>query len=225
MNIDKLDKILLSNEDVDSLFKWRDNHLDYVHNFKPVLKEGCIILTMKDNKEEYHREIFRDNGDNYYHYMIFVKGLKVHEMLWDKTTKIGTVLFTKMQFPNGGEHDYNNTVLSLHASLMAYMEYYSDKKEYVEVEHVTSTKTKKSKGGKGKKSPIKIRKKVYKVKITEESIKMDKRRYERKTEGWNVKGFWKNQPYGKGRKLRKRIWVESYPKGDKKNITPKEYKL
>lgn len=219
MNIDRMDKILLSNDDVDLLFEWRDNHLDYVRNFKPVLKEGCIVLTMKDNKEEYHREIFKDESDDYYHYTIFVKDLKVHEMLWDKKTKIGTVLFTKMQFPNGGEHDYNNTVLSLHASLMAYMEYYSDKKEYVEVRQITTTKSKKAKGGNGKKSPIKIRKKIYMVRLTEESIKMDKRRYERKTEGWNVAGHWRTLKSGK------RTWIPSYSKGDKRNIVPKEYKL
>jgi hypothetical protein len=213
MNIDKLDRILLSKGDVDLLFEWRDNHKDYVRQFKPVLKEGIIVV------EDYHNQVFQDEG-SFYRYTIFVDNQKVYELYWNKETKIGTVILSKMKFDQDDEVEYNNSVISLHASIMAYMEYYSDNKEYVEVKEVITTKNKKksTKSGSKKKAPIKIRKKIYKVSVNQTATQFDKRRYERKIESWTVSGHWRN--YKNGNK----VWIESYPKG-KGDKTPKEFKL
>lgn len=215
MDIDKLDRIILSKGDVDLLFQWRDNHKDYVRQFKPVLREGIIII------EDFHKQIFKED-DLYYRYTIFINEQKVYEFKWNKHTKTGTVLFSKMKFNKDEEIEYNHSIISLHATLMAYMEYYSDNKEYVEVNEVTTNKTKpKKKSNKSrtkKRVPIKIKKKIYKVKVNQSATKFDKRRYERKTQSWTVSGHWRH--YKNGTK----VWIESYQKGtgDK---TPKDYKI
>lgn len=211
MKIDKLDKILMSKEDLDNLFKWRDNHKEYVRNFKSTLKEGVIKIG------DFHEQSFHDMGDHYL-YVVYNKGKKIHEVEWDKATKIGRTKFTLLEGVD--EFEYNQDIISLHASLMAYMEYYSDKKEYVEIETVQETVVKERKYKKKyKRTPVKIERKVYKVNINKEATVRDKRRYERVMSKWTVRGHWRHLKTGK------KVWVRPHVKGSGKEINPKDYKL
>lgn len=211
MNLDKLDKIILSQQDVDSLFEWRDNHKDYVRNYKPVLTDG--VIEVKGN----HKQLFQSRG-KFVTIVVFNNNDEiVHTFIWDNVTKLGRTIESRIK---QDEKSFNESILSLFTSLMAYMEYYGDKKEYVDVEEVRAVVQKKAKGNsKKKKSPIRIKKKIYKIKVTKESIKLDKNRYERKAEKWTVRGHWRQLKNGK------KIWIASHVKGEGKEVTPKEYKL
>lgn len=218
MNIDKLDKILLSQADVDLLFEWRDNHKDYVRNFKSVLKSGVIII------DDHHKQVFKETDTHFLYTMLDERKGKTYELQWDIGTKIGTTLFSV--YPDSfNKNDYNQSIISLHASLMAYMEYYSDKKEYVdkketvEFEKKKNSKNKKGRVKKSKKSPVRIRKKIYKINVNKEAATRDKNRYERKIEQWTVRGHWRNYSDGN------RVWIKPYVKGDGENIQSKSYKL
>jgi hypothetical protein len=214
--ISKLDKILMSENDINLLFEWRDNHKEYVRNFKPVLKEGCIVIEKDGNKTI---EVFKSNG-KFHTYHMFVNGRPVHQIVWDVETKKGITTFTDYNFSKEKEYQYNSSVLSLHASLMAYMEYYSDNAEYVERKEVSVTHHKKpKKNSKGKKSPTRIKRVIYDIKVTKESVKRDKNLYERHAEKWNVRGHWRHLKSGK------KVWINPHVKGEGKEITPKEYKL
>lgn len=48
---------------------------------------------------------------------------------------------------------------------------------------------------------------------------MDKRRYERHMEKWNVKGHYRTYKSGK------KVWIEPQVRGAGKEVTPKEYKM
>lgn len=220
MNVEKMisrfDKIIMSKNDIALLFEWRDNHKDYVRNFKPVLKEGCII--MGDGKDK-TIEVFKNNG-KFYTYHLFQDNRHVHQVIWDTEIKKGITTFSTFGFDKDTEFQYNSSVISVHASLMAYMEYYGDKKEYVERKEISVTHHKKpKKNAKGKKSPTRIKKVIYNININKESTKFNKQRYERHAEKWTVRGHWRSLKSGK------KVWIPSYVKGEGKEITPKEYKL
>lgn len=218
--LDKLDRIILTAKDVISLLKWRDSHKDYVRGFKPVLTEGLIIIG--ENEEEMQIS-FQEEGSSYLYNMYKPVGHSCHVVKWNKETKVGDTVYTELGYDKKKLKNYNQITISLHATLMAYMEYFSDKKEYVEVEEISQTKKKqrhKKKGGsKQRTSVVKIRKKIIKVNIPKEAIAMDKQRYERKTESWTVSGHWRYL-----KKSDKKIWIPSYVKGEGER-TPKRYKL
>lgn len=218
--IDSLDKIRLSHDDIDLLFEWRDNHKDYVREFKPVLNKGVIEIS------DTIKEIFHDDGKVVVYEMYSrIKGefVKTYTLAWDKETKIGKRIYSLLK-DDVNEHEYNESIISTHASLMAYMEYYGDKKEYVDVKRSTvqvSSKYKKSKSVKNKKSKksVKIKRKVYNIKVDKNATIVDKRMYKRHMDKWTQKGHWRTYKSGK------RVWIKPMVKGKGKDVTPKEYKM
>lgn len=221
MEIDKLDKIILSKEEMDNLFLWRDNHKDYVRSFKPVLEKGCIEVYI-DGKV-YHKQVFEKN-DKGYLYSMYYDDKVIYMLQWfeNKTAK---VFMNLLSFNEQDMFEYNQSCISLHASIMAYMEYYSDKREYVEVEDTTIRKKKKkakkqgAQSNKKSKRYVKIKKKVYKVSIPNEAVKLDRKRYERKIEKWNVRGHYRQLKNGQ------RVWIKPHVRGEGKEVNPKNYKL
>lgn len=216
--MDRFDRIVLSKEDLDSLFKWRDNHKDYVRNFKPTLTEG--IIEVGDS----HTQFFRKLKDEHYQYSVIKNDTRVFEIIWDKKTKNVVTIVDKLELNKDMKYEFIKSVISLHASTMAYIEYYGDKREYVNVKTKqinnklnNSAPTRKNKK---KRKSVKLKtKKIYSISIDNEAIKRDKRRYERKTAGWSVRGFWRTYKSGK------RVWINPYLKGDKRNIEPKDYEI
>jgi hypothetical protein len=211
MNISNMDKIIMSSEDVDRLFLWRDNHKDYVRSFKSPITEGCIIF------ENFHNQVFIEE-DGIINYTVYHGEKKVHQLTWNRLTGVGSSTFSMLKGIN--EHEYNKSVVSLHASLMAYMEYYSDKKEYVEVSKVSIERKKKlTKKGKKSNHITKIRKTIYKIKIDDKSVIRDKARYERHIERWSVRGHWRETKNGN------KVWVKPHVRGQGSEIKSKTYKI
>lgn len=139
-SIEKMDRIILSPGDIDNLFLWRDNHKDYVRNFKPVLKEGVIEVG------EFHRQVFEDKG----HVVVYTvynhvnnEYKKLYQLAWNKFLKTAEIQFNNF-VKDFDTVEYNRSIISLHASMMAYMEYYGDKKEYVQASRVTMNKPSKN---------------------------------------------------------------------------------
>ncbi len=212
-DLNKYDRIVVSQEDVERLFEWRDKNKDLVRNFSPVLEEGVILNTATPLV----RYVFNKKGGKYL-YSIVNKAddVVLHALIWDFETGEGTTSHTIL-----GKYEstrYNETLISLHASLMAYMEHYQDNKEYVRKQTnsvvVGHKKQKKSK----KRAPIKIRRSVYSLTITEDSLNGVTRSYERQIEKWTVRGHWRKTKNGQ-------VWIKPHVKGTGKEVTPKEYKM
>jgi hypothetical protein len=217
MNTERLDKIIMSEEDFNRLFEWRDNHKGFVRNFKPVMDEGLIIVGEGKTKFE---QVFKRDGDVYTY--TFTQGKAKRVVEFNSIDKTGDILESTIELPTPeAEHEFNSSMISLHASLMAYMEYYSDQKEYVVVESTSIVKKKKKKKGKSsnKRSAIRIGKKIYKVSINNKATQRDTRLYERKTEKWRVRGHYRTLKSGE------KIWIEPYIKGEGKEISAKEYRF
>lgn len=220
-----MDKIIISQEDVDSLFKWRDNHKEYVRNFKPTMKDG-VIEVYNSKLGNYHTQIFREIDGDTFQYSILHDNNRVFEFIWNRVTGTVIHIYNKL-FTNDKEtEEYTKTTISLHASIMAYIEYFSDKKEYVNVKtiqrnaKILNDNYKKNKKNLKKKHQVKITtKKVYSLNIDKNTVKRDKRRYEIKMNGWTVRGHWRRLKSGK------KVWIKPYVKGDEKNVEPKEYRL
>lgn len=224
MNLDKLDKISLTDKEVDLLFVWRNNHKEYVRNYKPALLKGLIELRLHEDNTVYHRQVF-ETVENETVFTLYNNDEVIYKLKW-LGNNTAEILESKYQFESDEKSfKYNSSIISIYASLMAYIEYYSDKKEYVEVKEVSTLSNKrqnnnnKKKNSNKKKPPIRIKRKVYKVNVSKEATVLDKKRYERKAESWTVKGHWRNMKSGK------KVWVKPYVKGEGKNITPKEYRL
>ncbi|AMO25978.1 hypothetical protein Blue_155 [Bacillus phage Deep Blue] len=210
---EKWDRISVTQEEVEQLFKWRDKNKDLVRNFSPVLERG-VIINQATSAIKY---VFQKEGDNYLYDVVQNKtGEVVHTTIWNTVSGEGKILRTVLDHKD--LQGYNEVLISLHASLMAYMEHYQDNEEYVRKQTNTVVighkKQKKSK----KKVPVKIRRKVYTLKVTEESLNEVTRSYERQTDKWTVRGHWRTTKNGQ-------VWIKPHIKGDGKEVTPKEYKM
>ncbi|QFP93324.1 UNVERIFIED_ORG: hypothetical protein Xoosp15_59 [Xanthomonas phage Xoo-sp15] len=212
-DIEKYDRITVTQEDVERLFAWRDKNKELVRSFNPVLERG-VIINQATPEIKY---VFQKEEENYLYDVVRNKnGEVVHTTIWNTVTGEGKILRTVLDHKD--LKGYNEVLISLHASLMAYMEHYQDNEEYIHKQTNTVVvghkKQKKSK----KKTPIKIRRKVYSLTITEESLNEATRSYERQTEKWTVRGHWRKTKNGQ-------VWIKPHVKGDGKEVTPKEYKM
>lgn len=212
-----LDTIEVDQKDVEMLFRWRDNHIDYVKNYKPVLNEGII---RHDNAQLIY---FYDDGIHVAYHIYSLSNDLLYAFIMHKNTGRGKVLFNRMGNGEEGFADkLANDLLGLHASLMAYMEYYGDNKEYVvakkekDVKHTGSRK--KAKSSK-KRKIVKIKRTIYKISIDEKAVKVDRKKYERQIEKWNVRGHWRETKTGK------KVWVKPHVKGNGEDTTGKNYRL
>lgn len=211
--IEKYDRLVVTQEDIELLFEWRDKNKDLVQNFNPVLDNGVII----NKSTPLVKYVFQKEGTKYLYTMITEKdGNAIHSMEWNLLTKIGRTMNTILNKEEVQE--FNQVLISLHASLMAYMEHYRDNDEHVQSRsHEVTTGYKKQKKSK-KKTPIKIRRKTYSFTITEESLNEVTRSYERQIEKWTVRGHWRKTKNGQ-------VWIKPHVKGTGKEVTPKEYKM
>ena len=102
-------------------------------------------------------------------------------------------------------------------SFIQYMIIESKKRniEYIEAKESTPrTSTSKSKNSRQKEYSLLDAIKIYRKK--ENSLK---RKYERHTLGWDVRGFWRHNPNGT------QTWIAPYPKGDNRNHKSKDFIL
>jgi hypothetical protein len=216
-NLDNLDRIKITHDDMKRLFEWKENNKDLVRNFRRVLESGLIQI------DDIHHEVFFDDGEQVL-YNIFIKKDnrldKVHTLLWNKKTKMGYTYFSRLDLNETELNNYNNDIITLHTSLMAYMEHFSNDKQYInstkEYYRAIANDSSSQKASK-KRNKVKLSRKVYSVNVA--NSERIKRKYTRRTEGWTVRGFWRTYKSGK------RVWIEPYQKGNKAKVTKKDYKV
>lgn len=216
MSIRDCDRIEIDKDDLLRLLAWRDEHKELVRNFKPALTEGVIA--------------FGDNIDIFFKYVEGIVAFSVvfggdDFLMFTLNTMSMTVANTRIKggmvtSKYGKEEikELTGDCITTYCSMMAYMTANSDDAELVVVEkQVTKKPPKKRKKGGGKKSNIvKITRDIIRIYVRESSS--EKRKYERHTESWGVRGFWRTS------KLGKRTWVNAYEKG-KGAKTPKTYRM
>jgi hypothetical protein len=100
-----------------------------------------------------------------------------------------------------------HSVITVFASLMAYMEHYKEHRDLVRKKTIQSNKVKKNKNGK-KKNIRKANKVIYNITVKEES-NSEKREYKiDDSKSWIVRGHWRSLKNGK------QIWIKPYKKGN-----------
>lgn len=213
--MDKVDKIVLKDKtELDTLLKWRDLNKELVREFRPSLFEGLIVY-------QNYKQYFKQDGKLVF-YRVWFGDVEVANAvieIVDSGYKVHNKNFMLVE----DEKDVNNAMMdmtTIHASLMAYMAHYEN---HVTQRKETSIKTKKGKQKGGKRSKdrvIKLGRKVFDVSVPP-SMSTDKRPYERQAKSWGVTGHWR-----KYKKSGKRIWIETYTKGDKEaEKEPKTYRM
>jgi len=223
MNYNNVDTIRLTEEDYYRLFKWKENNRPAVRKFHPVLEEGLITI------EGRIKQYFKQTDDNIFHEVyigeLFFFELSMKRMEDGKLNllhhRMNPEVSKKLNYP---EDNAYSDAITLHATLMAYMEHFMENKIYVQKQVIPEQNqpSKKKKKGKNqkKKAVIKIRQRIYKVRVGQntESIKQEKT-FNRQTEKWGVRGHWRQLKSGK------KIWIKSYTKGLGENKEAKIYEL
>jgi hypothetical protein len=223
MNIDRLDKIILSESDLNKVLDWdKENHHKFTSLEFP-LNEGILIA-------EYT--------------LPFARGIKIKEGLYFKHSNDEIYLatydmsdMTKLLSLTIGEgFNPNDMNVNVHYDkaprhiaqkdmgmkvmvLMALFQYMNHHREVVEVKEDTRELIKKAKHGKpsSKNRTTKITKLIYTINHSK-LVSNDKRKYDRHTESWTQRGFWRHYKSGKA------TWIEPQVKGSGK-VQPKTYKM
>lgn len=219
MNLERLDRIVIKNqEEVERLLRWRDENKDLVRHCKPVLREG--LIQYRDNDIVIHFK--QQENEVFVRYESFFNNIAIAKILILRNSD-GTYAVASEWFhhtiPSDKYMEYIQDMVTVHMTLMAYMEHHV---EYVDSRRESKTVTKKAKHGdkKNKNRSVKIGRKVYIVDVPED-VTSEKRKYERHTETWKQRGFWRH--YKKSGKV---TWINEQVKGDKtKNPAPKDYRI
>jgi hypothetical protein len=203
------DKIEFDNQDdVENLLAWRDKNKDLVRKFNFVLERGYLEF-----KHNWVKIIFEKNGDYVYLDMLIKDKEKdglVHFQTFKWFYKNGTIEIIHPSEKEYKEEVYNTntqTMITVFASLMAYMEHYKEDKEVIKKNTQISVKSKKNKNGKKKANVRKIKRYAYNVNF--QSPSKEKREYHLdEDKSWTVRGHWRNLKNGN------QIWINPYPKGN-----------
>jgi hypothetical protein len=206
-NFDKIE--FIHPNDVINLLNWRDNNKDLVrkHNFP--LEQGVIDSTFNGIKiifkkldDEVYLDCLMKNDEKFSHFLTFY---------WIYEDMQIRIIHPEKALMNENKDFYNEqcqSMITVFASLMAYMEHYKEHRELVKKKTIQSNKVKKKKNGK-KKNIRKANKVIYSISVNEQS-NTEKREYTLdETKSWNVRGHWRTMKDGK------QIWIKPYKKGNK----------
>ncbi|PGK51802.1 hypothetical protein CN918_28840 [Priestia megaterium] len=225
MNFSNIDSIKLSSDDYHLLFKWKDNNKETVRNFNPVLNEGVILV--EDSIKQYFKQeginIYYEVyiGDSYFFDIIFQRLEDGQNLL--KEHHFNPVVLNELKYPR---EQAIGDAMSLHNTLMAYMEYHMENKTYITREEVkkrsgnSGTNKKKKRKDKRRVNVVKIKKKVYHVTVGKNTQPVkEPRKIKRIAEKWTVQGHWRHFKNGT------KTYIKSYEKGRGAKLTPKTYEL
>lgn len=106
-------------------------------------------------------------------------------------------------------------------SIMNFIVHYKEDREYIEVRKTTTKKPNKKKNNRPKKNVRYIPSRNYIINRvpSEEEVIQERKKRERHTEAWRVRGHYRRYKSGKV------VWVRPYIKGDKSKLQPSEYKV
>ena len=218
--LETFDKIEFNKvDDVKNLLAWRDNNRDLVRNFNFVLEKGYIHSTYNDVY------IIFEKNDNYVYFDMLMKkdGILQHfqtfKWFYHKKT-IQPIHPNKEKFEDETFSENTKSMITIFATLMAFMEHFKENKNVLKKHSITQSKTKKKKNGK-KKIVKKIGKVIYNINIEDQERTKEKREYHMDLNNlWTVRGHWRNLPNGN------KVWIKPYKKGNKKEEEqPTTYKF
>jgi hypothetical protein len=221
--LETFDRIEFNNpNEINNLLEWRDNNKNLVrqHNF-PLL-QGTIQSTFNGVTI-----VFKKLGDKVYLDCLMKRNGKPSHFLtffWRYTDMQIEIIHPEkalMKEHNAFYTEQAQSMITVFASIMAYMEHYKEYKELVNKKTIQSVKTKKKKNGK-KKNIRKANKVIYTISVNKEEDKnKEKREYHLdESKSWTVKGHSRTLKNGKT------IWIKPYVKGNKEEKPkPATYRL
>jgi len=221
MNLSRLDRIILTEEDVKKLFSWRDENKDLIRDFKPALTEG--VIEVQDYKQYFKME------GSVVHFRIFVNSLEILKFKYNPYTWIASDIRDNTKslgitFQSGNE-DLAESFNSLFMSLMAFMVNYQHDIKYIDQKTISETENKKPKKNKKQSSKnrvVKITKTIYRINgLPDKNNSAETPKiFTRHAESWKVRGHLRKLKSGK------KIWIREHIKGNQQKETdPKTYKL
>jgi len=221
MNLSRLDRIILTEEDIKKLLSWRDENRELVRNFKPVLTEGVIEISD-------YKQYFKVEG-SVIHHKVFINSLEILRFSYNHITWKVTEVRDNTKSLNI-ELDKNDDVIAdfntIFMSMMSYMVNYQNNIEYINRETVTEIENKKPKKNRkssgNKNRVVKITKTIYRINgLPDKNNSAETPKiFTRHTESWKVRGHFRKLKSGK------KIWIREHTKGNQQKETdPKTYKL
>lgn len=217
MDFNEIDRIVISQKEITELFKWKDENKELVRNYKPLLLEGVIefgnsYLYFKHSKENTNLITFKLYAMD----KLAIK-FDYNKITWLATNQYFDSDFSKLVLDGKTENKEKmlQDLLTLHSSLMAFVQNYESEIEIREekkrVTKKTNKKSKKAKkNNKNKKVSKLITKKVYiipdNVKEVIEKEDRNKRPYTRQTDIWTRRGHMRTYRDKQGNVI-KRVWV------------------
>lgn len=220
-------RIIIDQEELFSLLKWRDNNLDLVRQaFVPIFDKGTIIVGKLDfgtylEFDHTDEEIIKIKS-------YIKKGLREVPLSRVSFKHIGNgkgylikkeisdafyAMFSKKESENEMIQDVYTTVMSATAYLLFRNENFTveEKKEIIR------GPVKKIKGTYKPGAPKAVIVKNYKLFRTIDEKKLTKKEIKRVLEAWPVRGHWRQ--YKDGR----RVFIKSYVKGDRRKEVSRDY--
>lgn len=227
MDIERLDKILLSDDDAQKILEWEEKNRSNINTdtIDFPLKEGVMVYTKQMTLQGKPVEI--SSG---LYFRVTDTGISFATHDWRDKQKIASTFISPTT-------DYLNLDVTLHWKhplatkalvqkdfqaniflFMATMVYMTHHREVIERTEQKRRIAKKPKSGKSGKRFTKLTSVQYVLNFNKEET--DKRRYERHTESWSQRGFYRH--YKKSGKI---VWVDPQVKGAR-NVQPepKTYK-
>lgn len=214
-----LDRIIVHEQEVKDLFKWKDNNKQLVRQYRPWLLEGVIELTYTKNPSSNYIYFKHEEHDkDRVKYQFHIGKNKIAEFLYDRTTwKIedewfeGTYLLHIKQ-TNGTIKAMIEDVLGMHSSLMAFVDNYESEVVIKQEEIKRSNKGRSKRKNRYNNVTNLIRTKKYIIpkdvtEIVNKSNKDNKREYERHVDTWTKRGH-ERKYKDKDGNIKKVIWIE-----------------
>ncbi|WP_261378529.1 hypothetical protein [Paenibacillus agilis] len=225
MDYNKLNKIMLSNDDAVKILEWDSENHKRFSSIEFPLAEGVLLLSG-------YVEMVNMNLTTGVYFKVESDGMLFAILDWQTRTELAsykmdasmveTGKFSNVKvYQQGISDEQMEKDFKRQAHLvMAIFQYMNHHKHIVESKIVRTSKVKKAKHKSGSKNRVvKLTSVEYRIDFAKENTD-EKRSYERKTESWHQKGFWRYY-----KKSGKTVWIAEQIKGSGKNIEPKTYKM
>lgn len=225
MNLDKLDRIVLTRKDAEHIMDWdKENHYSYNREeFNFPLTEGVVELTeyVEMLGKELTTVTYFKITEEYLHFRQFDK-LDNQEVMSFKIKSDdsgGTFSDMVSTIKRATQKDLHESARMTTYLCFCVFQYMTLVESNVVQQTESRSIKKKQKGKKLSKNNKNRIVKVTTTRYTFDHSKDSSRKYERRTLAWNVRGHWRQLKSGK------RIWISPYPKGNPDEVEPKEYKI
>jgi predicted ATP-binding protein involved in virulence len=205
LSFKELDRVEMSIDEMFKLLKWRDNHKEYVWNYKQVIPEG--IVDVKGGMTIYFK--FLDKTHTYYEsYVdddlfckITTRRLLNYYTVEDVWTNEKMVKMMQQFDKSYNETDLVADVCTTVSSTMAYLEHFHSEVEIREEAVPMSNTQRKKAEWHNRNNPnekvIKLKKVIYRIPNGASYSEKVRKEIQRHTESWSVRGHQRRLPNGK----------------------------